>query len=605
MSLKKKPGISFFVPLLIFMVPALAFVIFAPDRTELLLSLSNDNAMRVVQIRDLLHGQNWFDLTQYRLGLNDGIEMHWSRIVDGPIAALILLFDLFMDRQNAEHLALIIWPIALLGTAIWATYMVAARLGDRYAAIFASLLSALAIARLQKFQPGAVDHHNVQFVLLLLAVLGAAGRHEHYRFAFLSGLSIAFSLSVGVELLPLMALIALGFSGFWVINGAAERKSAISFSVALALGLTILFAVSAPKSAYTGGFCDALSRDVFLPVILGAVSIGASAALFSNCCVIWRIGILGALFSATAALTLAIAPACSANPLDVLGPFLHEHWLSRVVEARSLIGLVQSGINQHMLGFYALGAVAFVLSVHLARRKANSELWFLIASLIALSLSIALYQVRGVIAVAALAVFPIAQIASELMRQAKHSGSVRPVWMVIGLLHLSLILLLLPNTWSAFNRLISPRGPANLVSSQFDSLVSKYASFQSHCFSTEAFDALGALAPGIVSASSNLGAQILLNTHHRVLSAPYHRNQDGMIAQLRIAFSKNDKDAKEMLRRYQVNYVVICDLDPANYNRSGKVRGWFSATLLGEKEPSFLNEVPMLSDSPLRIFEVR
>ncbi len=30
----------------------------------------NDDVMRLVQIRDLMAGQGWFDLTQYRLGLN-------------------------------------------------------------------------------------------------------------------------------------------------------------------------------------------------------------------------------------------------------------------------------------------------------------------------------------------------------------------------------------------------------------------------------------------------------------------------------------------------------------------------------------------------------
>ena len=50
----------------------------------------SDDAMRLVQVRDLLAGQPWYDLMQYRLGAEPGPLMQWSRLVDAPIAVLIL-----------------------------------------------------------------------------------------------------------------------------------------------------------------------------------------------------------------------------------------------------------------------------------------------------------------------------------------------------------------------------------------------------------------------------------------------------------------------------------------------------------------------------------
>ena len=50
----------------------------------------NDSLLRLVQVRDLLGGQGWFDLHQYRMGPEGGFVMHWSRLVDAPIAAIIL-----------------------------------------------------------------------------------------------------------------------------------------------------------------------------------------------------------------------------------------------------------------------------------------------------------------------------------------------------------------------------------------------------------------------------------------------------------------------------------------------------------------------------------
>ena len=69
-----------------------------------------DDVMRLVQIRDLLAGQGWFDLHQYRLGPDGGTLMHWSRIPDLPIVVLTGLFDLFLPHDTALAWAISVWP---------------------------------------------------------------------------------------------------------------------------------------------------------------------------------------------------------------------------------------------------------------------------------------------------------------------------------------------------------------------------------------------------------------------------------------------------------------------------------------------------------------
>ena len=46
-----------------------------------------DDNMRMMQVRALLAGQGWYDLRQYRLNPPFGADIHWSRLVDLPIAA--------------------------------------------------------------------------------------------------------------------------------------------------------------------------------------------------------------------------------------------------------------------------------------------------------------------------------------------------------------------------------------------------------------------------------------------------------------------------------------------------------------------------------------
>jgi hypothetical protein len=45
-----------------------------------------DDNMRIMQVRGLLAGQGWYDLRQYRLNPPWGADIHWSRLVDLPIA---------------------------------------------------------------------------------------------------------------------------------------------------------------------------------------------------------------------------------------------------------------------------------------------------------------------------------------------------------------------------------------------------------------------------------------------------------------------------------------------------------------------------------------
>src|SRR5690606_5484589 len=128
----------------------------------------NDDVMRLVQVRDFLNGQGWFDLMQYRLGLEGGTLMHWSRLIDLPIAGLILFFGLFLSPQSAEALALTVWPLLLVGPSMAAMGLAGRRIGGQQGMHIAMALTALLVATGNRFLPGAIDHHNVQLVLIAI-----------------------------------------------------------------------------------------------------------------------------------------------------------------------------------------------------------------------------------------------------------------------------------------------------------------------------------------------------------------------------------------------------------------------------------------------------
>src|SRR5918995_457132 len=66
---------------------------------------NTDDNLRMSQVRALLAGQDWFDLRQYRLNPPYGANIHWSRFVDLPIAAIILALRPFVGGAEAERAA--------------------------------------------------------------------------------------------------------------------------------------------------------------------------------------------------------------------------------------------------------------------------------------------------------------------------------------------------------------------------------------------------------------------------------------------------------------------------------------------------------------------
>ena len=70
-----------------------------------------DDNMRLMQVRAWLNGQGWYDLRQYRMNPPGGFNIHWSRIVDLPLAALIVGLKPFVGQAWAERWAIGLAPL--------------------------------------------------------------------------------------------------------------------------------------------------------------------------------------------------------------------------------------------------------------------------------------------------------------------------------------------------------------------------------------------------------------------------------------------------------------------------------------------------------------
>lgn len=527
----------------------------ASNPEELLLALDNDSAMRLVQVRDLLGGQNWFDLTQYRLGLQDGVEMHWSRLIDAPLALLVAAFGVLLKPIHAEFLVLLLWPALWFAVAATAVIRTAARMGGKYAAFYGFIAAGLSFVFVPHFRPGSIDHHNVQMGLFLLALMGIAWRHEHDAYPILAGFSAAFSLAIGVEALPQLAVASLGVAVLWVVYGATELRSTLLYGAALSAALLVLFGLTSPASAYYGGFCDTFSVDLLVPVMLAGSALAFAAAVLPSQTPFQRLTGLGALIACLGVMTAVLLPACLSNPLSALHPFLRVYWLSNVSEAQNILGALENRFYMYF-GYIIFGATGLLLCLIRPFRELAGDLGILIGFLLLLTLAMAAYQVRSSVFVTGLACLPVAVFGAHLKSVSIKSRSV------------------LPALWAAC--LVFFSAPPACALAFFGGLkLAEATGFseghakarRSHmlCFQDDGFAVLQELPSGLVAATSNLGSQILLHAPHRVLAAPYHRNQTGMIAQFKIAFSATAAEAAERMRSLGVDYLVICSEDPEAY----------------------------------------
>ena len=90
-----------------------------------------DDNLRIMQVRDLLRGQDWFDLRQYRLNPPLGADIHWSRLVDLPIAGIKLALAPLVGGAAAERWAVALAPMIPLLVVLLVVVALAERIAVR------------------------------------------------------------------------------------------------------------------------------------------------------------------------------------------------------------------------------------------------------------------------------------------------------------------------------------------------------------------------------------------------------------------------------------------------------------------------------------------
>jgi hypothetical protein len=549
----------------------------------------NDSMLRLVQIRDLIGGQGWFDLHQYRMGPQGGFVMHWSRLVDAPIAAIVLAVSAFSVKlATGETAAMLLWTTLLMTAALACMLRMARAIGGDWALLPAAIICTAALHFGGVFAPGNIDHHNVQLTLTLAAMTALIVGQGHVA-GIAAGTACALMLAVGMETLPYVAIAGLTASCAYLLGGRSGAAKAAGFGLGFAGAGLAAFVATVPAGAWMAVQCDAYS----LPQLSVAVISGLGLALAAAAPAADRsvAGRLAALLAIAAAVVLAATafPQCVADPYAGLDPRLQQLWLDHVTEAQSFWSVLTRNWVKGA-GYYITPALALiVLGIRLRKGGTGAE-WTLAAFLIA-AFAVSLWQVRGATFSVPLAAIALAAwVGAWRQRIAVSPG--RKI-----MLRMAMVWLVSLNVaWSA----------AALAASTALGIkdAASAAKSTATCERPADYAQLAAQPPTTVLAVSNLGSPILLRTAHRVLAGPYHRNVTGNLLTLD-ALMGTAAQARTVINDNGVGLVAICRDNAETPLLTEPAPASFLAALTRGEAPDWLEKLPQAPGEPLEIYRVR
>jgi hypothetical protein len=526
-------------PLLLLWLLIAVFLIYSSwDRVVTRAGWDPDDQLRLVQLRDFLNGQSWFDSTQYRMNAPDGAPMHWSRLVELPLAIVVLLLSPLLGVAQAEMVAASLIPLLCLGGIAFLLAQVADRISGRAVAIAACMLALIAPAMLIQLRPMRIDHHGWQ---IFCAVLGFATLYwQHSRRAGLVlGVALAVWLHISLEGAPMTLGFFMLLGWRWIADGNAGARLSWAL-VSFAATSLLLFLGTQPAGFAANGYCDTISPAHVAAILL------ASAILIPACR--WppqsRIGrLLMAALAGGGALALLFwqMPVCARGAFADLDPVVRSYWYANVREGlpvweqqwQTAVTLM----TPLVAGLLALAAAWRITGAEQRPALALSG-YFLIYGCLLSALVF-----RTVSVATAFTIVPFAICLVAIWQRYRSEPR-----LIIRLSLVPVVILLL-----APGIIIG----AAATSAESSSAKQAKAKANKACATVGSIAKLAILPKGNIAAPFNLGPTILMTTQHSVLASSHHRNRAGMRDQIDL-FRLPPNSSKAIIKRRVIRYLVTC-----------------------------------------------
>ncbi len=552
-----------------------------------------DDQLRIVEVRDWLSGQSWFDVSQHRMNLPMGGPMHWSRLVDIPIATIIILAKMFVGQPQAEFAAAIIVPLLTYGLILAIACNIAKTLFGSAAAILVAATLWTSTLVILQMAPMRVDHHAWQIFLFLVCVRALIEDKAHLKAACGIGAALSLWLNISIEGLPFVVFILGLLALRWVIPDKNAALPVSAWPLVSALGvlatgsITLFLAIHGFSDMTT--HCDAISPPHLF--VFGSVAIVAALCI----AVIERYFIPPSLSVRTITLCIAgaagitmllsTAPQCAGDAFAGMDPLARAYWYNRVLEGLPLWNQLQTII---VMACGGLGA-GFLSSVYVFMTRSERRPRVLIECVLLFVacavLSLLVYRT----AYYALSLGAIlgAPLALRLLQSGEAATTLvtRMGWRI-----LMMALLLSGATASVAAELIN-----DLTASQ-DNLKKQSRELKADksmeaCAKPQQAMALRALSPSMLMSSLDSGPGILQFTKHTIVSTGHHRNKQAMHDVI-ATFVGSPDAAREIIKHRKIDYIAVCpnSYEMVIYRQNAPDGLW--AQLMQNKVPAWLKPMP-------------
>jgi hypothetical protein len=578
-----------------------------------------DDNMRYLQVRDWLNGQSWWDLTQHRLDPPRGANIHWSRLVDLPIAGLMLFFRLFTNSERADELAVGVAPLLPLLLLMFALAFVTrslAREGRGHGWFAAMLLPLAAAMGLSMYMPLRVDHHGWQLALTAATLAGLVDRNWR-RGGIVAGISSAASVVIGMEMLVYLAGAGALMALRWIFEDGAARRLrpyALSLGGTTAVGYA-LFASNANRLPV----CDAISPVWTSILVLAAGVLYALTVLplrrWPQRLAAGAVG--GAIVGGFA---LVAWPDCLTGAYQ-LSPELQRSWLVYIREAKPIYAQARSSWVP-MIGLPVMGLLCALAGCWSARRETERLwAWATVMLMIAFAIGLTFWQIRAGPAAQLLAIPPVAWAVWALIEKLI-AGRWRERALAVPALALVGAAVAVYSVYPAINRMLAGPGnnaaaarpaPAPAGNAGTATRVNAAGSAplnaspnampraaarkivrrsEARCRTQPALHVLDQLPPATIFTLVDLGPRLIAITHHSAIAGPYHRNGKAIL-DIHHAFDGSPERFRQIAAEHGATYLLYCPNFPEGtiYQRRSP-RGFYARLSRGEGFP-FLDPVEL------------
>lgn len=583
------------IALLLWAALSLALILVNRQAIAALDLFDTDDAMRMAQVRDLLAGQDWWDLSQYRVNLaGGGVLMHWSRIVDAPLAAGILLLKPLFGQTMAERIVMTLWPL-LLGAALSVACARGYRhLSDRRIAFLVPLFLIASGYIVMQFRPLRVDHHGWQIFLAML-IMWQALRPATWQAGAIGGLCAAALLAVSIEGLPVAALFAGLAALRWALHGRAEDRARLcGYMGALAGGALLFQFLTRGPAGLAGTWCDSLSAP-YLAAFAAAAMVIFAAARAGPASPWVRFALLGAAGLSAAGALVWIEPQCAKGPFASLDPIVVTYWYRNVLEGQPLWASPPHDAIYVLVPSFA-GLAGALLAWRSSADAADRRNWATVIVALAGATALSLLVLRSVSTAHLFALPGCAWLGLCAWARARAISST-----VLRILASAAAAVTLPVIGSmAFAMALGAAFPALRAE---ESTASEAKPHAVNCLDPAAITALNGLPATTILTPIDLGAPLIFWTRHSLVATPHHRNKEAMADTIRI-FTGDPARGEALVRKHGATLIVFCPTanDFQGYRRARK--DGLAARLFAGKAPAWLEAVPINTGAGLSVWRV-